>query len=84
MVELVVVELVVGLGPVTASTSCWGLLARGCWDESVAVTVTVASKGADGVPLMTPVAASSDNEVGSPTAVHVYGPVPPEACRVAE
>ncbi len=68
---VVVVELVVVPGPVTDSASRWGLVARGCCEASVAATVTLPSNGAVGVPLMTPVAASSDNEVGKPAAVHV-------------
>ena len=77
-------DVVVVVAGVIDKFSCWAALATGCCDESVAVTVTVELKGASGVPLMTPVVASSDSEVGSPTAVQVYGAVPPAACRVAE
>ena len=68
---VVVAEVVVVVAAVTDRLSCWGALASGCCDESVAVTVTVELKGAEGVPLMTPVVASSVSPVGSPTAAHV-------------
>jgi hypothetical protein len=71
VVDVVVVVLVVGLGPAIDSTRSLGPLESGCCDESVAVKLTVASKPAVGVPLMTPVEGSRDNEVGSPTAAQV-------------
>src|SRR5512142_587153 len=48
----------------------------------VAVTVTGYVPAVVGLPLITPVAASSDRPGGRPVADQAYAPEPPEACRV--
>jgi hypothetical protein len=71
VVDDVVVDDVVVVTAVIDKLSGWGVLASGCCDESVAVTVTVELEGTSGVPLMTPLVASSVNPVGNPAAAHV-------------
>lgn len=71
--EMAILKLALALPPLGVS-------------ESVTVTVklSVPTKVPVGVPEMTPVAAFNDNPEGRLPVVtaHVYGAIPPVACRV--